>query len=270
MAELLRRRLPGRRGGDDRGHPGFVANNGRIGYDLADYAAYAPEAGSAVRLEWLAARRSLTRLSLGADLSEARAVRRRAGRLRCGRRSPRAAGLGLDPDDYLYVPCTRGSGATSWPSPSRPDLARRDLVHLGTGPDDYRAQQSIRTFFNTTRPERHYVKTALSIQNMGFKRGLSPRYMEATPAINDWVHRLVEDDPTLKGCGFTVLRERAAIGYTGDAFHALDVRVAVPARWSRRCAREPGAAAGRRGERLASMTSLLHRDASGARPGRRR
>ena len=33
-----------------------------------------------------------------------------------------------------------------------PDLARRDLVFLGEGPDDYRAQQSIRTFFNLSDP----------------------------------------------------------------------------------------------------------------------
>ena len=28
------------------GHPGFVANNGRIGFGLADHEAYAPEAGN--------------------------------------------------------------------------------------------------------------------------------------------------------------------------------------------------------------------------------
>ena len=52
------------------GHPAFVANNGRIGFGLDDFAAYAPETGSDVRLVWLAARREHTRLSLGAGLSE--------------------------------------------------------------------------------------------------------------------------------------------------------------------------------------------------------
>jgi siderophore synthetase component len=244
------------------GHPGFVANNGRIGYDLDDYAAYAPETGSAVRLEWVAARRALARLSLGDGLSEARLY---DGELPAAVRSSFASvlvGLGLDADDYLFVPVHPWQWRHQLAITFAPDLARRDLVHLGTGPDDYRAQQSIRTFFNTSAPERHYVKTALSIQNMGFKRGLSPRYMGATPAINDWVHRLVEDDPTLKGCGFAVLRERAAIGYTGDAFHALEVRSPyqkmIAALW-----RESPVPLLSRGERLASMTTLLHRDASG-------
>ncbi|MET1132690.1 MAG: IucA/IucC family C-terminal-domain containing protein, partial [Aeromicrobium sp.] len=125
-----------------------------------------------------------------------------------------------------------------------------------------RAQQSIRTFFNTTRPEEPYVKTALSIQNMGFMRGLSPKYMEATPAINEWVHQLVESDPTLRGCGFSVLREIAAIGYTGDAYHRLNrpspYRKMIAALW-----RESPVPLVGDGERLATMASLLHRDADG-------
>jgi siderophore synthetase component len=48
------------------GHPGFVANNGRIGFGLAEYRAYAPENGGRVRLVWLAARREHTHLALGA------------------------------------------------------------------------------------------------------------------------------------------------------------------------------------------------------------
>ena len=35
-------RLPDHRDLDDRGHPSFVANNGRLGFDAEDYHAYAP------------------------------------------------------------------------------------------------------------------------------------------------------------------------------------------------------------------------------------
>ena len=103
--------------------------------------------------------------------------------------------LGLDPADYLLLPVHPWQWRNKIAITFAPDLARRDLVLLGEGPDDYRAQQSIRTFFNASRPERHYVKTALSIQNMGFMRGLSPAYMGATPAINDWVAEVVVDRP---------------------------------------------------------------------------
>src|SRR3954447_8416488 len=39
------------------GHPCFVANNGRLGFGLTDYLAYAPETGAGVQLTWIATRR---------------------------------------------------------------------------------------------------------------------------------------------------------------------------------------------------------------------
>jgi len=233
------------------GHPGFVANNGRVGFGAADHAAYAPETGSTVRLHWLAARREHTQLSLGAGLAEEDVLDHRL-----------LAGAGLDPEEYLLVPVHPWQWDNKLAITFAPDLARRDLVHLGEGADEYRPQQSIRTFFNTSRPEQPYVKTALSIQNMGFMRGLSPRYMVATPAINDWAASVVREDETLQACGFSVLRERAAVGYTGDAYHRLGGRSAyqkmVAALW-----RESPVPALGEGERLVTMAALLHRDADG-------
>ena len=244
------------------GHPAFVANNGRIGFGLDDYTAYAPETGRPVRLHWLAARRSCTRLTLGEGRTEeelyagelAEATRERFhGRLRA---------LGLDPADYLLLPVHPWQWTNKLAITFAPDVARRDLVHLGEGVDQHQPQQSIRTFFNRSRPERHYVKTALAIQNMGFLRGLSPAYMEATPAINDWVHGVVAADPELRSCGFSVLRELAAIGYTGDAFH----RTAGPSPYRKMIAalwRESPAPRLAEGERAMTMAALLHRDADG-------
>jgi siderophore synthetase component len=248
--------------GMTEGHPAFLANNGRIGLDLADYTAYAPEAGPSVRLLWLAARRSRTHLALGSGLTEESLY---AGELDAGQRAAFDGTLrerGLDPADYLLLPVHPWQFRHHVAVTFAPDVARGDLVPLGETTDDYRPQQSIRTFANTSRPDRHYVKTALAIQNMGFVRGLSPAYMEATPAINDWVAALVERDETLRACGFSVLRERAAIGYTGDAYHALD----VPSPYHKMLAalwREPPAPRVGEGERLMTMAALLHRDADG-------
>ncbi|MFC6288389.1 IucA/IucC family protein [Nocardioides sp. GCM10027113] len=244
------------------GHPAFLANNGRIGFDLDDYTAYAPEAGRTLRLVWLAARREHTHLSLGDGLTEAALY---DGELDAPTRDgfeDRLRGLGLDPADYLLLPVHPWQWRHQVAITFAPDLARRDLVHLGEGPDEYRPQQSIRTFANDSRPGRHFVKTALAIQNMGFVRGLSPAYMGLTPAINDWVASVVEGDPTLRACGFGVLRERAAIGYTGDAFHALDrpspYRKMLAALWRESPVHRVG-----EGERLMTMAALLHRDKAG-------
>lgn len=245
------------------GHPGFVANNGRIGFGLAEYRAYAPENGGRVRLVWLAARREHTHLALGAGLDEATHY---AGELSDDERAAfadRLAARGLDPADYLYLPVHPWQWEHRVPITFAADVARGDLVPVGQGADEYQPQQSIRTLFNLTRPGRHYVKVALAIQNMGFLRGLSPAYMRDTPAINDWVADLVAADPELGGRGFTVLRELASIGYTGDVYH----RTATPSAHRKMLAalwRESPVPRTAPGERLATMASLLHRDPDGA------
>lgn len=244
------------------GHPAFVANNGRIGFGLDDYTAYAPETASPVRLHWVAARRALTRLSLGADQAEQDLYDAELAPAVRDRFRSTLTGLGLAADDYLFLPVHPWQWSNKLAITFAPDVARRDLVHLGEGDDDHRPQQSIRTFFNASRPERHYVKTALAIQNMGFVRGLSPKYMEATPAINDWVASVVHADAELQACGFEVLRELAAIGYTGDAFHRLagtsPYRKMIAALW-----RESPVPRTPEGEQLTTMAALLHRDADG-------
>ena len=91
---------------------------------------------------------------------------------------------------------------------------------LGEGADQYLAQQSIRTFFNISQPAKRYVKTSLSILNMGFMRGLSPYYMSGTPAINEYIHGLIASDPWLRANGFTILREAASLGFRNYYYEA--------------------------------------------------
>ncbi|RZE72518.1 IucA/IucC family protein, partial [Streptomyces albidoflavus] len=55
-AELARAGFQAIETGMTEGHPCFVANNGRIGFDVREYHQYAPETASPVRLLWLAAR----------------------------------------------------------------------------------------------------------------------------------------------------------------------------------------------------------------------
>ncbi|WP_394553667.1 GNAT family N-acetyltransferase [Agromyces sp. MMS24-JH15] len=249
--------------GMTEGHPGFVANNGRIGFGLDEFRAFAPEAGASVRLVWLAARRDATHLALGRGLDEDALFTGELGTAQLARFAGRLADLGLEASDYRWFPVHPWQWQHRIAVTFAPDLARRDLVHLGAGDDDYRAQQSIRTFFNASRPERSYVKTAIAVQNMGFLRGLSPAYMRATPVINDWVADLVASDATLREARFEVLREHASIGYTGDAYHRAPApsaqRKMLAALW-----RESPVPRLAPGERLATMAALLHRDASGA------
>ncbi len=244
------------------GHPGFLATNGRIGFSAAEHEAYAPEAGRDVRLHWLAVRRTLAVASFGDGLDEDALLAHELDPATRERFDLELRARGLEPADYLLMPVHPWQWQHKVAVTFAADLGRQDLVHLGEGPDAYRAQQSIRTFLNADRPERHYVKVALSIQNMGFMRGLSPRYMRATPAINDWVAGVVHADPELESCGFRVLRERAAVGYTGGVYQSLEAdspyKKMLAALW-----RESPVTQVRDGERLATMASLLHRDRDG-------
>jgi siderophore synthetase component len=262
VAELLDADLVSIESAMTEGHPAFVANNGRIGFGADDYLEFAPETGQPVQLVWLAARRDATTLALGSGLDERQLYGGELGAETIMNFRAVLSDLGLEPDDYQFLPVHPWQWVNKLAVTFAPDLARRQLVYLGQGEDNYRAQQSIRTFFNSSRPERHYVKTALAIQNMGFLRGLSPAYMAATPAINDWVFQTVDDDFELRACGFTVLRELASIGYTGDAFHRLQetspYQKMIAALW-----RESPVPKLADGERLASMAALLHRDAAG-------
>src|SRR6185436_12095938 len=51
------------------GHPCFVANNGRLGFGVSDYRAFAPETGAEVRLTWIAVRRDRATVAHSATIS---------------------------------------------------------------------------------------------------------------------------------------------------------------------------------------------------------
>lgn len=249
--------------GMTEGHPCFVANNGRLGFDAVEYHAYAPEAASPVRLVWVAARRERTVFTCSRDTDRDGLLREELGPDVLASFAAHLAGFGLDLDDYHLIPLHPWQWWNRLAVTFAADVARRDLVYLGHGPDEYQAQQSIRTFFNTSQPRRHYVKTALSVLNMGFLRGLSAEYMEATPAINDWVAGLFADDPVLRGTGAEILRERAAVGYRATHYaraapKGSPYRKMIAALW-----RQSPVPLLNPGERLATMASLLHTDAEG-------
>ena len=245
------------------GHPGFVANNGRIGFDALDYPAYAPEAGPRLRIVWLAVHRSRAEFQCISGLSHEQLIAEELGPVLLDRFHTRLLALGLNPADYWLMPAHPWQWANKLAMGFAAEVAQRHIVCLGEGEDDYQPQQSIRTYFNVSHPHKRYVKTSLSILNMGFMRGLSPYYMSGTPAINEWVHARVQADPVLQGLGFTVLREVASIGYRNPTIEAAidgdsPYKKMFSALW-----RESPLPQLRPGERLMTMTALLHVDAQG-------
>ncbi|MGW6704132.1 IucA/IucC family protein [Streptomyces sp. NPDC054956] len=249
--------------GMTEGHPCFVANNGRLGFGVHEYLSYAPETASPVHLVWAAARKDVSTFTAGAGLDHDSFMRAELGEAAIERFEASLRALDLDPADYHYFPVHPWQWWNKTTVTFAAEIANRRLVLLAEGEDAYLAQQSIRTFFNTSAPGKHYVKTAISVLNMGFMRGLSAAYMEATPAINDWLHQLIRSDEVLRSLDFSIIRERAAIGYHHRQYERATDRYSPYRKMLAALWRESPVNSLKGEERLATMASLLHVDSEG-------
>ncbi|NWL10105.1 IucA/IucC family protein [Paenarthrobacter nitroguajacolicus] len=245
------------------GHPCFVANNGRLGFGIADYHAFAPETGAAIKLQWIAVHRSKAVFTSSAGLDYRTHFEAELGPATLAWFNAELSASGLDPEDYLLMPVHPWQWDNKLTVTFAAEIAQRHIVNLGTGEDSYQAQQSIRTFFNTDYPEKAYVKTAMSVLNMGFMRGLSPQYMKATPAINDWLQELIGSDRELQDRGLAMIRETAAIGYHNHYYEAASAKGSPYRKMLSALWRESPLPLLKDGQQLATMASLLHVDSSG-------
>lgn len=245
------------------GHPGFVANNGRIGFNVFDFENYTPETGSRFTLVWLAVHRKQAHFASLSTLEYDSFIQSELGAQQVAAYRAQLQEQSLDPAKYLFMPTHPWQWFNRLSIAFAADIAQRHIVYLGVGEDTYQAQQSIRTYFNHSDHDKCYVKTSLSILNMGFMRGLSPYYMAGTPAINEFLKTLIEKDSLLRTKGFNILQEIASIGYTNRYYEAAlkkdsPYKKMLSALW-----RESPAKRIQQCERLMTMASFLHRDRDG-------
>lgn len=171
---------------------------------------------------------------------------------------------GHDPRDYLYLPVHPWQW-DEWIVPLfAPAIADGDIVALHTDGDARLPQQSIRTFANVERPERHTVKLPLSILNTLVWRGLPTERTLAAPAVTAWVQGLCEDDPFLRDtCRVVLLGEVASVAVEHPLYDHLpeapyQYKEILGAIW-----REPLPPRLAPGERARTLASLLHTDPAG-------
>ena len=245
------------------GHPCFVANNGRLGFGLSDYRAFAPETGAPVQLEWIGVHRSKAVFSAGAGLTYRSHLEAELGAAALLCFDVELMAQGVDPDEYFLMPVHPWQWENKLTVTFAAEIAQQHLIYLGTGGDSYQAQQSIRTFFNTSAPSKSYVKTAISVLNMGFMRGLSPQYMKATPAINDWLQALIRSDGALQQRGLAMISEIAAIGYHNGYYEAASAKGSPYRKMLSALWRESPLPLLQERQQLTTMAALLHVDATG-------
>ncbi|CAD0004025.1 IucA/IucC family protein [Flavobacterium chungangense] len=245
------------------GHPCFIANSARIGFDAVDYQNYSPEAAAPLSLVWVAGHKNHTEFTSIDPLTYREVMQQELDSETKASFDLVLNEKGLDPEQYIYFPIHPWQWHNKLVYLFAPDIAASKLVCLGNSKDQYMPQQSVRTFFNVSHTGRFYVKSALSILNMGFMRGLSPYFMRTTPPINEWVANTVENDAYLQKKGFTILKEIATVGYTNGY---IEEAIKVDSPYKKMLStlwRESPMDKIAPGERIMTMASLLHIDTKG-------
>ncbi|WP_298310041.1 GNAT family N-acetyltransferase [uncultured Aquimarina sp.] len=244
------------------GHPCFVANNGRIGFDGQDYLQYAPETNEPFKIYWIAGHKSKTTYTSIHKFEYKSLINKELGVQLIAKFNTKLESLGLNTSSYFFIPVHPWQWNNKILQVFAADIANQNLVFLGEGEDYFSAQQSIRTLYNKSNPEKMYTKTALSILNMGFMRGLSPSYMKSTPHITSWITELLDEDAYLKKNGFTMLGEVATVGFQNTFYEVLGKTNAhnkmLSALW-----RESPHTKIKKNQELMTMAALLHVDIEG-------
>ncbi len=244
------------------GHPGFVANNGRIGFNSSDYRAYAPEAGNSFALLWLAGHKSKAVYAATAALNYETLIQQELDVDTIAAFNAVITKRGKQPDDFFFIPMHPWQWFNKLSTIFAPEIAKGDLICLGYGSDQYHAQQSIRTLFNATHPHKFYTKIALSILNMGFMRGLPLYYLGTAPKMAVWLEEILYKDAFIKETGFRMLSEVASVSYVNPYYETYgvhnDYNKMLASLW-----RESPVAATKPEQQLMTMAAFLHVDHEG-------
>lgn len=204
------------------GHPKAVPSKGRIGWSVDDNLRYGPERGQPFRLHWLAVHQTLARplcapgwdadrlLATGCDEGERSRLRQAL------------AEAVLHPADFWLLPVHPWQWQSMIATQFAGAIADGLLVPLGEAGDRYVAQQSLRTLDNLDRPREPSVKLPVTILNTSAYRGLPARYLRITPALSEWLGKVVGADELLRERNTVALGEPATAFVPHPLYHRLE------------------------------------------------
>jgi siderophore synthetase component len=245
------------------GHPWVIVNKSRLGFNAEDHRQYAPEADQPVQLYWIAAHKSRAAFRSLDHIKEESFFNAELSAEIINTFEKALTTQGVNATDYTFMPVHPWQWNNKLLVQYASDIAEKFLIPLGTGEDNYSPQQSIRTFYNTSHPHKHYVKTAISILSTGNIRGLSPKQMAIAPRVTNWVMKMLQEDAYLQSLGLVLLGEVATVSYTHPYYHAIadppyQYKEFLGVLW-----RESAEKYLQPGERIITMASLLYVDDEG-------
>lgn len=191
-------------------HPCYKS---RIGFSLNDNRHYGPEFKQPLRLNWVAVRKQNSRMNHSAGIDYRTFIQQELGEPDYRRFASILHQQNKKMEDYWLLPVHPWQWKERIASIFHPELAKQDIVWLGTGRDSYRAQQSIRTLANHSTRQKAYLKLSLSITNTSTSRILAAHTVMNGPIVTDWLQGLIERDPYAKELDFVILGEVLGITY---------------------------------------------------------
>ncbi|PCR88785.1 IucA/IucC family protein [Natrinema ejinorense] len=250
--------------GEMRGHPWFTVNKGRIGFDYGDYLQYAPENQTPQSLQWVAVRQSEATFASVDDLEYDSLMETHLGD-HVGEFERTIANQGLEPAEYYLMPVHEWQWQHTLAQLFAPAIAADEIVPLGSGPDTYLPQQSIRTLTNRSDPTKPHVKVPMRILNTIVYRGLPGEQALAAPRVTEVVKGICDQDPFLRDdCDLVLPGEIASINYEHPQFSQLS---AAPYQYQELLGavwRESVQSLTTESEQALPLSALLHRDVDGS------
>ncbi|MCC9070196.1 IucA/IucC family siderophore biosynthesis protein [Flavobacterium sp. F-65] len=245
------------------GHPWVIVNKGRIGFDTEDYVNFTPESGHNTHLLWVAAHKDRATLHLGADKNQDAFYESELGKEKIASFRKLLTHAEVNPEDYIFIPVHLWQWQQKLVMQFAHDITAKYIIPLGLSDDLYSPQQSIRTFFNLSQPNRHYVKTSMSILNTSHIRGLCPKQLSVAPRLTDWIKNAVKSDPYLQEMEVVLLGEVVSVSYAHSSYSKIkdapyQYNEFLGAMW-----RENPVNSLKEGENLMTMAALLHVDNQG-------
>ena len=250
--------------GEMTGHPWITYNKGRIGFGYDDYVKYAPEQKKKVQLSWIAVHRNIGTFHSVDGLTYQHVIEQELGEKTYQLFLKKLEEAGVKAKDYYFMPIHAWQWNNVIVSMFAAEIARKELIPLGEGEDEYLPQQSIRTFVNVTSKEKFHVKLPMSIFNTLVYRGLPSERTVIAPEVTTYMKNILENDWFLKEeCRLGLLGEVATINvdhrtYTnlkGAPYQYLEMLGVV---WRESVYKEL-----KEGERAITLAALLHVDHEG-------
>ncbi|MGG3805755.1 IucA/IucC family protein [Metabacillus fastidiosus] len=204
------------------GHPWITYNKGRLGFGYDDYLQYAPEQKQHINLSWIAVHKRIGTFHSVEGLTYEHVIEQELGQESNELFKRKFNDLGLMESDYYFMPIHLWQWNNMIVSMFAAEIAKKEIIPLGEGGDNYLPQQSVRTFVNVTNKDKYHVKLPVSILNTLVYRGLPSERTVIAPKVTEFMKNILENDPFLKeNCHLGLLGEVATINVNHPTFHQL-------------------------------------------------